>query len=115
VAALRDPFHRIDVHASSRRVRVLAGDEVIADTDRAVLLFETGLPPVAYVARADVRVPVASVEGKRTFCPYKGEAGYWTVGGVDEAAWSYDYPRPEATGIAGRLAFDPSKVTVEIG
>jgi uncharacterized protein (DUF427 family) len=110
---LRDPFHRIDVLPSSRRVRVLHGDEVIADTDRAVLLFETGLPPRAYVARRDIRGAIEPAE-RRTFCPYKGHARYWTVGGAEDAAWSYEYPRPEADGIAGLLAFDPEKVTVEI-
>jgi uncharacterized protein (DUF427 family) len=111
---LRDPFHRIDVLPSSRRVRISAGDEVFADTDRAVLLFETGLPPRAYVPRADVSVAIEPAE-KRTVCPYKGEARYWDVGGVAEAAWSYEYPRPESTGIAGRLAFDPERVNVQIG
>jgi len=110
----RDPFHRIDVLPSSRRVRISAGDEVFADTDRAVLLFETGLPPRAYVPRADVRVAIEPAE-KRTVCPYKGEARYWDVGGVAEAAWSYEYPLPESTGIAGRLAFDPERVNVQIG
>jgi uncharacterized protein (DUF427 family) len=111
---LRDPFHRIDVLESSRRVRITAGDEVIADTDRAVLLFETGLPPVAYVPRADVKATIAPAE-KRTHCPYKGEARYWTVGGVEDAAWSYEYPRPEASGIEGRLAFDGRLVDVRVG
>jgi uncharacterized protein (DUF427 family) len=111
---LRDPFHRIDVLPSSRRVRITAGDAVLADTDRAVLLFETGLPPRAYVPRADVRAPIEAAE-KRTHCPYKGEARYWTVAGVENAAWSYEYPRPEATGIGGRLAFDPNLVAVAIG
>lgn len=40
---------------------------------------------------------------------------YWDVGGVAEAAWSYEYPRPESTGIAGHLAFDPERVDVQIG
>jgi uncharacterized protein (DUF427 family) len=113
VGHLRDPFHRIDVHPSSRRVRILAGDEVIADTDRAVLLFETGLPPRAYIARRDIE---AAVEPgvKETHCPYKGEARYWNVAGVEDAAWSYEYPRAEAHGIAGLLAFDPERVVVEI-
>ena len=112
--ALRDPFHRIDVLPSSRRVRVTAGDDVLVDSDRAVLLFETGLPPVAYVPRADVRGTIEPAE-KRTSCPYKGEAGYLTVAGIADAAWSYEYPRPESTGIAGRVAFDPAKVTVTLG
>jgi uncharacterized protein (DUF427 family) len=114
VRALRDPFHRIDVLPSSRRVQVLAGDEVLVDSGRAVLLFETGLKPVAYVPRADVRAPVEALD-KRTYCPYKGEASYWTVGGIEAAAWSYEYPRPESSGIEGRLAFDASKVDVRLG
>jgi uncharacterized protein (DUF427 family) len=114
VLALRDPFHRVDVLPSSRRVRVAVGDEVIVDTDRAALLFETGLRPVAYVPRADVRASIAPAE-KRTYCPYKGEARYWDVAGVADAAWSYEYPRPESTGIAGYVAFDPSKVDVTLG
>jgi uncharacterized protein (DUF427 family) len=111
---LRDPFHRIDVLPSSRRVRVTAGDAVLVDTDRAVLLFETGLEPRAYVPRADVNAKIEQAD-KQTYCPYKGEAGYWTVAGVQEAAWAYEYPRPESTGIAGYLAFDASKVDVQIG
>jgi uncharacterized protein (DUF427 family) len=110
---LRDPFHRIDVLSSSRRVRIAAGSEVFADTDRAVLLFETGLPPRAYVPRTDVRVPIEPGD-KRTICPYKGEARYWNVGGVADAALSHESPRPEATGIAGHLAFDPERVDVQI-
>jgi uncharacterized protein (DUF427 family) len=113
VGHMRDPFHRIDVLPSSRRVRILHDDQVLVDTDRAVLLFETGLPPRAYIARRDIE---ASIEpaSKQTFCPYKGEARYWTVAGVEDAAWSYEYPRPEADGISGLLAFDPERVVVEI-
>jgi uncharacterized protein (DUF427 family) len=114
VRALRDPFHRIDVLPSSRRVQVRIGDAVIADTDRAMLLFETGLPPVAYVPRADVRAAIEPA-AKETYCPYKGEARYWTVAGAEEAGWSYEYPRPECTGIAGHLAFDPTKAEVTLG
>jgi uncharacterized protein (DUF427 family) len=95
-------------------VRITAGNEVFADTDRAVVLFETGLPPRAYIPRADVTLPIEPAE-KRTVCPYKGEARYWNVGGVADAAWSYEYPRPESTGIAGHLAFDPERVNVQIG
>ena len=95
-------------------MRVAAGDDVLVDTDRAVLLFETGLPPVAYVPRADVTRAIEPAE-KRTFCPYKGEAGYLDVAGIADAAWTYEYPRPESTGIAGYVAFDPAKVTVTLG
>ena len=94
-------------------MRITTGAEVFADTDRAVLLFETGLPPRAYVAqRGHPRADRAA--DKRTICPYKGEARYWNVGGVAEAAWSYEFPRLEATGMAGHLAFDPERVDVQI-
>ena len=63
--------------------------------------------------RADVRGPIEPGD-KRTFCPDKGEARYWNVGGVADTAWSYEFPRPEATGIAGHLAFDPERVEVQI-
>ena len=43
------------------------------------------------------------------------EARYWDVAGMEDAAWSYEYPRPESTGIAGHLAFDPQRVTITIG
>jgi uncharacterized protein (DUF427 family) len=115
VGHLRDPFHRIDVLPSSRPVRIEAGGETLAETDRAMLLFETGVPPRAYVPRADVRAPIEPVPDKRTMCAYKGEARYWNVGGVEEAAWSIEFPRPEGTGIAGCLAFDPERVDVQIG
>jgi uncharacterized protein (DUF427 family) len=113
VGHLRDPFHRVDVHPSSRRVRILLDDQVIADTDRAVLLFETGVPPRAYIARRDIRATIEP-SATRTFCPYKGEAQHWTVAGVEDAAWSYEYPRPESDGIAGLLAFYPDRMVVEI-
>ena len=71
-------------------------------------------PTRPYVPRADVRVPIEPAE-KRTSCPYKGEARYWNVGRVAEAAWSYEYPRPESSGIAGHVAFDPARVNVQIG
>jgi uncharacterized protein (DUF427 family) len=41
---LPDPFHRIDVRATGCRVRVLAGEHIIADSTRPLVLSETGLP-----------------------------------------------------------------------
>jgi len=90
---LRDPYHRVDARPSSRRVQIVAGDEVLAESERPVLLFETGLPTRAYVPREDVRAELVPSE-KRTICPYKGEASYWSVRrsegeALDDAVWSY--------------------------
>jgi uncharacterized protein (DUF427 family) len=85
----RDPFHRVDTRRSSRHVRIERNGELLAETSRAVLLFETNLPVRFYLPREDV---VASVEpsARKTYCPYKGEASYYTVGGVRDIAWSYE-------------------------
>ena len=104
--------HRIDIEHGP--ARVLDGDEVIAETDRAVLLSETGYPVRAYIAREDIRASIEPSD-KTSFCPFKGDASYWTVAGVENVAWSYEEPRPEVEAIRGRLAFYPDRVTVEAG
>ena len=114
-SALRDPYHRVDVHESSRPVTVTAGGQVVARSERPMLLFETGLAPVVYVPRADVAAGVLAAAEKRTRCPYKGEAGYWSVAGVADAAWSYEAPLPEAIKVQGHVAFDATLVEVELG
>jgi uncharacterized protein (DUF427 family) len=112
---LRDPFHRVDVHDSSREVVVRVGGTVVARTDRAKLLFETGAPVRAYLPRAELRgVAVTPGSGRRTVCPYKGEATYWTVAGVTDAALSYEAPLPDALRAAGHLCFDDGVDGVEV-
>ena len=112
---LRDPFHRVDVHASSRPATVTAGGRLIARSERPKLLFETGLPARVYVPREDVAADVLEPAAKRTTCPYKGEAGYWTVAGVTDGAWSYESPLPEALAVQGHLSFDGEGIEVELG
>ncbi len=116
---LRDPYTRVDVHASSRPVVVRIGGVEVARTQRPRLLFETGLPVRVYVPRADVVEDALVPSSTRTQCPYKGEATYWSVraGGVrvDDAAWSYPTPLEGVLAIAGHLAFDGDGVEVELG
>lgn len=111
---LRDPFHRVDALESSRHVRVTAHGEVVAESDRPVMVQETGLPLRAYVPRADVRPGVLAQSEKRSVCPYKGEASYWSVAGIDDGAWSYETPLPEALRAAGHVAFDGEGIKVEV-
>jgi uncharacterized protein (DUF427 family) len=112
---LTDPYHRVDVRRSSRHVRVLAGDTVIAETRAPLLLSETGLPTRYYLGPDDVRAPLDAT-ATRTVCPYKGEASYWTVRLPDgreltDAAWGYPKPLPEAGAIAGRVSFLHDELT----
>lgn len=118
VGHLRDPYHRVDVHPSSRSARVSAGDDVIATSERTKLLFETGEPVRAYMAPGVVQA--GRLERSRTsrVCPYKGEATYWHVhaGGevFRDGACSYELPRAEAMKIAGFVCFIADGLNVEL-
>ena len=115
---LRDPYHRVDVLESSRRVEVTLGGERIASSDRPKLLFETGVPPMVYLLRADVMPGVLEPSDTTSTCPYKGHATYWNVraGGqeVEDAAWGYEAPLPEALKVAGHLGFAGEGVEVTL-
>src|SRR4051812_16882078 len=111
----RDPFARIDVRATSRAVRIEIGGEVVAETTRARLLFETGLPTRFYLPKDDVRAELRPSD-RRTYCPYKGEASYWSLdaGGRRrrDIAWSYEDPLPDGPLIKGLVAFWDDRVDV---
>jgi uncharacterized protein (DUF427 family) len=113
---VRDPYHRVDVRRSSRPVEVSAGEQTLLHTDAPLLLFETGLPPRAYLT-PDAFDLVPSE--KRTFCPYKGEATYWSlrVGDrvLEDAAWSYETPIDGVTPIAGLVSLHHEELEVRIG
>jgi uncharacterized protein (DUF427 family) len=114
----RDPYHRVDILESSRRVKVRVKGEVVAETERPKVLFETGLPPRYYIPPEDVREDVLVGSEKTTRCPYKGEASYWSVevGGerVDDLVWGYQDPIPEAAKIKGLLCFFNERVDLEV-
>ncbi len=76
---IRDPYHRVDVRRSSRKVRVLLGDTVLAETSRPLLLSETGLPNRFYIPAEDVRQDLLEASDTHTVCPYKGTASYWSI------------------------------------
>jgi uncharacterized protein (DUF427 family) len=114
----RDPYTRIDILASSRRVRVLVGGRVIAESDGPRLLFETGLPPRYYLPRTHVRMDLLELSPTVTHCPYKGQAETWSIRGGDglheDFAWSYPAPLPESQKIAGLIAFYNEKLDIEV-
>jgi uncharacterized protein (DUF427 family) len=111
----RDPFHRIDILHSSRHVQVELDGEVLAETTRPRLLFETGLPMRVYMPREDVRAELRP-STKRSYCAYKGHASYWSLdaGGVEREnlVWSYEEPLREAAEITGLVSFFNEKVDI---
>ena len=110
---LRDPYHRVDARRSSRHVRVLHDGAVVAETDRPVVVSETGVPNRFYVPREDVAVELQRSD-TITHCPYKGEATYWSIPGGPDAAWSYEAPLGEALTARGHLSFSGDDVVVEV-
>jgi uncharacterized protein (DUF427 family) len=110
----RDPYHRVDALRSSRHVRIVVAGETVAETERPVLLFETGLPTRYYLPKLDVRLDLLQPTDTTTRCPYKGKASYWSVRVGDTVAkdivWSYPAPIPECPKIENLLCFFNEKV-----
>ena len=109
-----DPYHRIDIRRSSRHLVVQDGDQVVADTQTPLVLYESGFAPRWYVPRADIVVEALQLVEGQTFCPYKGLASYYNVGDARNAAWSYRAPVEEVEPIADLLSFYPEKLTIMI-
>lgn len=113
VAHPRDPYHRVDVRPSSRRVRIELDGVVLADSARPTLVFETSLPTRYYLPRADV-VADLTPSDRRSACAYKGQASYFSIAGQADLAWSYPQPLHEAAGLAGLIAFFDDELDVFI-
>lgn len=111
------PDHPITIAATPKRVRVSVGGEVIAETNSALTLKEASYPPVQYIPREDADPAKLKRTEHSTYCPYKGDASYFSVvaGGktLKNAIWTYETPYDSVKEIAGHLAFYPDKVTIE--
>lgn len=108
------PDHPIAIAPAEKRVRVVFAGKAIADTTHALVMEEKGYPPRLYIPRADADMSALTPSAHRSYCPYKGEAIYFSIhaGGcrADDAVWSYEEPYPAVAAIKDRLAFYASKV-----
>jgi uncharacterized protein (DUF427 family) len=109
-----DQYHRIDIRQTSRHLVVRNGDDLIADSRRPIVLYESGFAPRWYVPRADIDESQLTPADRRTFCPYKGLASYWDIGDASRAAWAYPEAYSEVERISDYVSFQPDKVTVTI-
>jgi uncharacterized protein (DUF427 family) len=107
-----DPYHRIDIRRTSRHLVVRDGERVIADTERPLVLYESGFAPRWYVPREDVDDSRLTLGEQQTFCPYKGIASYYDIGDTSQAAWSYRAPLEEMARIGDLVSFEPDRVEV---
>ena len=101
--------YRLLIEPSGRRIRAIRGGVTLADSRRALVMHETRLAPVYYFPREDVRMDLLTPTEHLTYCPFKGNATYWSLeaGGetAENIAWSYEAPFDEAEMVEGYIAF----------
>ncbi len=113
------PDHPISIERNTNRVVVSVAGRVIADTREALTLSEAHYPAVEYIPRKDVDMTLLARSDRSTYCPYKGDASYFSIplGGERsiDAVWTYETPYAAVAGIKDHLAFYPDRVdTIEI-
>jgi uncharacterized protein (DUF427 family) len=115
---VRDPYTRTDVLDTSRSVRVEVAGETVAETTRARVLYETGLPPRWYFPPEDVRTDLLVPSETQSTCAYKGVASYHSihVNGTEEAdaVWYYPEPLRDAERVRDRLCFFNERVDLYV-
>ncbi len=110
------PDHPITIAQNPNRVVVTIAGKVVADTTDALSLKEASYPAVQYVPRKDVDMALLQRTDHATYCPYKGDASYFSIplGGSSgsNAVWTYETPYDPVAGIKGHLAFYPDRVQI---
>lgn len=97
--------HTITIEQDDRHVRVVHDGQVLAESDRALVLRETGCPARYYVPVADVRTDLLTPSETHTVCPFKGTASYWSLPDAPDLAWAYPDPTPDVARIKDHLCF----------
>ena len=106
----------ITIEKTGVRVVARVGTHVVADTTRALTLREAGYPPVQYIPLDDVVETLLTPSDTRTYCPYKGDASYYTLtmpeGELTDTVWYYPEPYASVAPIANHVAFYTDRVEV---
>jgi uncharacterized protein (DUF427 family) len=114
----RDPYTRVDILPSSRHIRIEVEGVTVAESSKPTLLFETKLPVRYYLPKTHVRMDLLQPSESVSYCPYKGQAEYWSLRVDDtvhaDLAWSYRTPLPESQRIAGLISFYTDKVDLYV-
>jgi uncharacterized protein (DUF427 family) len=108
------PDHPITIERATSRVVVTLAGQVIADTRDALTLREASYPPVHYLPRKDVDMTLLARAHHKTYCPYKGDASYFSIPAGGErstnAVWTYENPHEAVAAIEDHVAFYPDRV-----
>ncbi|WP_297593430.1 DUF427 domain-containing protein [Mycobacterium sp.] len=114
-----DAGHPITIEPTTGRVQVRVNGELVADTTAALELREATIPGVQYIPLADVVQDRLTRTDTSTYCPFKGDASYYSVTTsagetVDDVIWTYEQPYPAVAAIAGHVAFYPNKAEISV-
>jgi uncharacterized protein (DUF427 family) len=112
------PDHPITITRSGDRVVFRSGEATIADSRSTLVLHEAGYPPVRYIPIADVDRSQLAASELTTYCPYKGDASYYSIAADAErgadAVWFNDDPYPAVAEIKGHVTFYPDRAQLSV-
>jgi uncharacterized protein (DUF427 family) len=110
------PTHPLTVEHRGARITATAGGRTIADSAEALTLQEASYPAVEYFPRADVDMSRLERTEHTSYCPFKGDASYYSIrtddGVLENAVWTYETPHPAMAAIREHLAFYPDRVEI---
>lgn len=113
-----DASHPITVTPTGGTVRVTAGGSILAESRNALTMRESTHPAVQYVPISDIDAAALRHTDTTTYCPFKGEAAYYTLdteqGELTDAAWTYPAPYAAVAEIRDHLAFYPDRVSISV-
>jgi uncharacterized protein (DUF427 family) len=113
-----DASHPITVEPAGEHIVVTAGGRTIADTRAALALREASYPAIYYIPREDADLTQLERTDHGSYCPFKGEASYFSVVPAGEqgvnAVWTYEAPYDAVAPIKDHLAFYTDRVQVDI-
>lgn len=114
-----DATHPITVSPTGARVTVHVSGVKVAESENALSLAEGSYPVVQYIPIGDVDQSLLRRTDTQSYCPYKGEASYYSVRTPDGATetdliWTYERPYDAVAPIAGHVAFYPNRAEITV-
>jgi len=115
-----DATHPITIRPTGSHVTVSVGGVKVAESDNALSLAEASYPVVQYIPIADVDQSLLVRTDSQTYCPYKGDASYYSVQTPDgrtetDLIWTYEQPYDAVAEIAGHVAFYANRAEISVG
>lgn len=106
----RIPDYEVAISQSPKKITVTVGDQIIAESSKALLIEETRHSDVYYLPREDVNLSMLTPTDHSTYCPFKGQASYFSYGDLENVVWSYEDPYPEVSELKDYLSFYTDRV-----